>query len=71
MYRVDISDRADYELDKILSYIAEDSVAPQTASSFVDEVYECYDRLEENPYIYETSHDPRLNLESLQCFEMD
>ena len=63
MYRVDISDRADYELDRILSYIAEDLAAPQAAASFVDEVYECYDRLEENPYIYEACRDPRLNKE--------
>ncbi|MCL2373588.1 MAG: type II toxin-antitoxin system RelE/ParE family toxin [Defluviitaleaceae bacterium] len=63
MYRVDISNRADYELDKILAYISEDLVAPQAAVSFVDEVYACYDRLEENPYIYEACRDQRLSRE--------
>jgi len=63
MYRVDISNRADYELGKILTYISEDLAAPGAAVSFVDEVYACYDRLEENPYIYEACHDPRLNRE--------
>ena len=61
MYRVDISNSAEYELDKILAYISEDLAAPQAAVSFVDEVYACYDRLEENPYVYEACRDPRLN----------
>ena len=61
MYSVDISDRADYELDKILAYISEDLAAHQAAVSFVDEVYTCYSKLEENPYIYEACRDPRLN----------
>jgi len=61
MYRVDVSDRADYELDKILTYIAEDLAAPEAAISFADEVYKCYDRLEENPYTYEACRDTRLN----------
>ncbi|MCL2254344.1 MAG: type II toxin-antitoxin system RelE/ParE family toxin [Lachnospiraceae bacterium] len=56
MYRVDISDTADYELDKILAYIAKDLAAPQAAASFIDEVYKCYDSLEENPYIFEKCH---------------
>jgi len=63
MYRVEISDRADYELDRILSYISEDLSAPQAASSFIDEIYECYDRLEQNPYIYEKCRDPKLRSE--------
>jgi len=63
MYNVDISDRAEYELDKILSYIADDLDAPQAASNFVDEVYRCYDRLEDNPYIFEECRDPRLQRE--------
>jgi len=61
MYRVDISDRANYEPDKILTYISEDLAAPQAAVSFVDGVYACYDRLEENPYIYEACRDTRLS----------
>ena len=63
MYRVDISNSADYELDKIIAYISKELEAPMAALSFVDEVYACYDRLEENPYIYEACRDPRLNRE--------
>jgi len=61
MYNVDISIRAEHELDKILAYISEDLAAPQAAISFVDEVHACYDRLEENPYIYEACRDTRLS----------
>jgi len=63
MYSVDISDNAEYELDKILAYIANDLDAPQAAANFVKEVYECYDRLEYNPYIFEECRDPRLQRE--------
>ena len=63
MYRVNISDRADYELDKILAYIAADLAAAHAAASFVDEVYKCYDRLEENPFIFEECRDPKLQRE--------
>ena len=51
MYRLDVSDKADYDLDRIFTYIAEDLAAPQAAASFADEVYRCYDRLEQNPYL--------------------
>jgi plasmid stabilization system protein ParE len=63
MYKVDISNRAEYELDKILSYIAEDLNAPQAASAFADKVYESYNILENNPYIFEECRDPRLQRE--------
>ena len=68
MYRVDISDSADYELDKILVYISQNLAAHQAAISFVDEVYACYERLEVNPYIYEACHDPRLNREGMNIY---
>ena len=63
MYRVDISNTADYEPDKIPTYIAEELETPGAAASFVDAVYACYDKLEETPYIYEACRDPRLNRE--------
>jgi len=63
MYNVEISNKADFELDNILSYIAEDLDAPQAASHFADEVYKCYDRLADNPYIFEMCRDPRLQRE--------
>jgi plasmid stabilization system protein ParE len=61
MYSVDISDTANHELDKILTYISEDLASPGAATSFVHEVYACYDRLEENPYIYEMCRDVSLS----------
>jgi len=60
MYSVDISDVADFELGKIISYITDDLAAPQAATSFVNEVQKCYERLEENPYVYEQCRDPIL-----------
>ena len=63
MYRVDVSTEAEHDLDSILSYIAEDLAAPQAAASFADGVYECYDRLEQNPYIYEVCRNPKLQKE--------
>ena len=63
MYNLDVTDKGERDLDKIIAYIVEDLDAPQAAASFVDEVYECYDRLEDNPYIYEECRDPRLQKE--------
>ena len=63
MYSVEVSNNADYDLDRILSYIVEDLASPQAASSFTDEVYECYVKLEQNPFIYEECRDPRLQRE--------
>jgi len=31
----------------------------------IDEAYACYDRLEENPYIYEACREPRLNKKAI------
>jgi len=53
MYRLDVSEHAENDLDKIISYIVEELAAPQAAASFTDEVYMCYERLESNPFIYE------------------
>lgn len=63
MYNLDITDHADEDLDKILTYIEEDLSSPGAATAFADKVYECYDRLEDNPYIYEECRDPKLKAE--------
>jgi addiction module RelE/StbE family toxin len=63
MYRVDASDRAEEDLERIVEYISQKLSAPQAASNFLDEVYLCYDNLEENPYMYEECRDARLKIE--------
>ena len=60
MYRLDISDPAEEDLDRIIAYIAEKLQAPKAASDFADEVFDCYDHLENNPYIFEECRDPKL-----------
>ena len=66
MYNLEITERAEYDLDKIIKYISENLSAPQAAASFADKVYECYDRIETNPYIYEESRDPKLKKEGFR-----
>lgn len=63
MYNVDVSDSAEQDLDRIIAYIAEKLAAPKAATDFVDAVYDCYDRLEENPYLFEQCRDPKLQKE--------
>ena len=60
MYELDISDRAEQDLDDIVSYIAGKLAAPQAAADFLDAVYDCYDHLENNPYLYEKCRDPKI-----------
>ncbi|MCL2083107.1 MAG: type II toxin-antitoxin system RelE/ParE family toxin [Oscillospiraceae bacterium] len=63
MYRLDVTAHAELELDRIVSYIAEKLVAPQAAVDFVNEVYACYERLEENPFSYEECRSLKLKNE--------
>ena len=62
MYKIEITDCADQELNEILEYISVNLQNPSAASSFADEVADCYDALEKTPYMYELSRDPRLHL---------
>ena len=63
MYSVDITEHADEDLDNIIKYLRDELASPGAASDFVDKVYECYDRLEENPYIYSECYDGYLKSE--------
>jgi len=63
MYRVDATVRAEQDLDRIVAYIAEKLVSPKAAAGFVDAVYDCYDHLENNPYMYEKCRDLKLQKE--------
>ncbi|MCL1820659.1 MAG: type II toxin-antitoxin system RelE/ParE family toxin [Oscillospiraceae bacterium] len=63
MYKVDVSDRAETDLDRIIEYITVKLSAPKAASDLLDKVYDCYSNLEKNPYVYETCRDSRLKSE--------
>ena len=63
MYNLETTDNAEDDLSEIISYIAMNLNAPKAASDFADQVYDCYDRLEDNPYIYEECRDARLKKE--------
>jgi plasmid stabilization system protein ParE len=63
VYRLEISDHAEEDFDEVIVYIAETLAAPRAAAEFADEVYACYDRLEQNPFVYEECRDPRLKKE--------
>ena len=43
MYRVDVSSRAEKDLDRIIEYIIVKLSAPQAASDLLDKIYACYD----------------------------
>jgi plasmid stabilization system protein ParE len=58
-----VSDPAEEDLGRIIVYIKEKLCAQKAASDFVDEVFDCYDRLEQNPFIYEKCRDPKLKAE--------
>jgi len=64
MYKVAVSDSAEQDLSQIIAYIAETLAAPRAASDFADAVFDCYERLERNPYMYEQCRDPRLQKEN-------
>ena len=63
MYRLYISDRAERDLDHIIAYIAEKLAAPLAAADFADAVYDCYNNLESDPFIYEQCRDAMLKKE--------
>ena len=60
MYNLVIADSAEYDLEKIISYFTDTLIAPVAASRFLDAVYECYDNLENFPFMYEQCRNPKL-----------
>jgi len=63
MYKLDVSDKAEQDLSRIIEYIAQKLAAPIAASDFADAVFDCYDNLDNNPYIFEQCRDAKLNKE--------
>jgi len=63
MYNLDITDNAEHDLENIITYMIEKLAAPVAATTFADAVNDCYENLEENPYIYESCRDFKLKNE--------
>ena len=60
MYNITITDRADRELSDILEYLSVQLQNPTAATAFVEEVLSVYEALKHTPYMYELSHNLRL-----------
>ncbi len=52
-YKLIITNNADSELDEIVRYIAEHLDNAKAAASFLDSVESAYDRLTDNPHLYQ------------------
>ncbi len=63
MYKLNVSELAHQDLDKIVSYIAVQLANPSAAGDFLDEVDKCYDYLKSNPLMYAKCQDMRLEKE--------
>ena len=59
-YKLQITQMADRDLDAILTYIMVDLQNVEAAIHFADQVDEHYDKLIDNPYIYEECRQPLL-----------
>jgi len=63
IYRVRVEGPAEHDFQRIITYIAETLEATAAALSFMDDVDACYERLQENPYLYEQCRESRLQNE--------
>ena len=63
MYKLNVSELAHQDLDRIISYIAVELANSRAASDFLEEVDKCYSNLIINPLMYAKCHDKRLEKE--------
>jgi plasmid stabilization system protein ParE len=63
MYKLNITELAHQDLDKIVSYIAVELVNPIAAGNFLDEIDQCYGFLKSNPWMYGKCQNKRLDKE--------
>lgn len=63
MYKLNISELAHHDLDRIVSYIKVNLASPIAATNFLDQVEKCYDYLKDNPYMYAKCQNNRLEKE--------
>jgi plasmid stabilization system protein ParE len=61
-YKLSVTELAHEDLSNIISYMAVELSNKPAAVQFIGEVEKCYDRLKENPLIYEECRDPRLKM---------
>lgn len=57
-YNLIITNNADSELEEIVRYIAEHLDNTKAAASFLDSVESAYDRLTDNPHLYQLCDNP-------------
>lgn len=60
MYRLQITELAQQDLDSIVAYIAIQLANRKAAGDFLDDVAVCYSFLKSNPTMYERCQDRRL-----------
>ncbi len=60
MYKVEITQQAAQELERIMDYIATKLDSPIAALEFATEIMQHYERLENAPYLYEACRDAKL-----------
>ncbi|NMA48356.1 MAG: type II toxin-antitoxin system RelE/ParE family toxin [Tissierellia bacterium] len=63
MYKLNLSELAHHDLDRIVSYITVNLASPIAATNFLDQVEKCYDYLKNNPYTYAKCQNIRLEKE--------
>ncbi|HNX28721.1 MAG TPA: type II toxin-antitoxin system RelE/ParE family toxin [Syntrophomonadaceae bacterium] len=63
MYKLNVSELAHQDLDRIVSYIAEQLANLRAAGDFLEEVDKCYGNLRINPLMYAKCQDKRLEME--------
>lgn len=59
-YRVTETESAEKDIDEILGYIAVKLGNLSAAAAFADEIEQRYEKLSDNPYMYEHARDSRL-----------
>lgn len=63
MYKLNISELAHHDLERIVSYITVNLVNPMAATNFLDQVEKSYYFLKNNPYMYKKCQNIRLEKE--------
>lgn len=63
MYRLEITELAQQDIENAFNYIAIQLDNPIAAKDFFSEIKKCYSYLRDNPYIYAKSNDLRLEKE--------
>ena len=63
MYKINVSELAHQDLDRIISYITVNLAGPTAATNFLDEVEKCYNYLKDNPLMYAKCQNIRLEKE--------